>query len=890
MSLSERQSGPGSRLLFVTWFLLVLACCVAIVLGMRAWNTSPLVDVVVRMSTTTHGNVQLFTRVEGGYTEKRSVTLALVGDGLAHDYATRLSGLSAPGAFRIDPGSSTGQVALHWIDLAFLGEVRRLEGPALRKAVRPLNDLISEDHGTDGMSFRSQGSDPFMEVLLPDAIVQGNKILQHRGLLLALSGLIGLATLLWLARSRLRTAAARGPGVKALAVFVIATSLGLGMMAALQTGCDGLCSPEGAGYGAALLLAALAMAVVGAAIVQALGLGAARTRIRIFLWIAVGQTALIVYVFLRSALHAFIPFLPVGAVELALLVVAAALYLWRGLPRPWFHRTPRQVVWLSVELALLVVVCLVVADRELPRLVMLSSDPDIHAYLARQLEVLGGIPWRGEAAFNYPAGTAAIGFIWTKLSLLDVRNAVTALPLLQSFLAALMLGEALSLRIRQIPARLLLLLTTLGVTAAGLLIPLYTNYSHMEGAGRQIAIATAAVIPALLLSGGNARTGADRRIAVVLLGSLFALGVLNPISAVVPIILAIAYMLYVAAAHRRISWWLAALLVLPVFLLLDPYYFHLATGSGPSELKITVDDAKVIKTVPEVLSAWGHYIGHPVRFLNDGLAMGPGQGAPMFAVFLAAILALRMALKPMIRVNRSALLAIGLAVLALFAADGLFAALRDDRRFYLLAPYYAFTLGQLKILLITALAASTILVGRVKGLRLPALAIMSLLMVLMVRIGMHSTQRYALEPRVGYCGSLGCVSADDIEVMRHFERMSTRPGAAPSSPGRVLVPNSVHDTPNEDWVFPVAGARALPFFDVPPVAFFYYQGDVDYTTENYKAHVCRRFDRDWLKRQGVAYVFLPSVRGAACMSNMELLPVTEEIIIQRGNSYLLRLR
>lgn len=878
-------------MLVVAWLLLALACGVAIVHGTRVWSAPPSVDVVVRMSTTTHGNGQMFTRAEDGYSEQRSVTLALVGDGLAHDYATRLSGLAAPGAFRIDPGSSTGRVTLHWIDVGSLRGSIRLQGPALRQAVRPLKELV-QDGGAGGLSFRSQGTDPFMEVALPAAVLQDHQHRQRRGLLLAVSGLAGLLVLLWLARFRLRTAAARGPGLRAAVMFALATILGLAMLAALRTGCDGLCSPDGVRYGAALLLAALAMGVVGAAIVQAMGLGAARSKVRLFLWIVVGQTALILYVFVRSALHAVVPFLPLGAAELAILVVAAAAYLWttRALaPRP---ARPRYGAWPAVELALLGVVCLVVADRELPRLVMLSSDPDTHAYLARQLERLGGIPWQGELAFNYPAGSAAMGFIWARLSLLDVRNAMSALPLLQSFLAALLLGEALALRVRPIPDRLLVLLTTLGVTAAGFLIPLYVNFSHMEGTGRQIAIASAAVVPALLLAGNMARADADRRMAAFLLASLFTLAVLNPISIVVPVILAIAYALYLAFAQRRINgWWVAALLACPLLLLLDPYYFYLITGSAASASKVTVNEAMPVKDVAEILVAWRrHHVSQPLGFLLDSRAMARGQAAPMFAVFLVSLFALRMLLKPTIRTNRTALLAIALAVLALAAADGLFAALRDDRRFYLLAPYYAFTLAQLKILLVTALAGSVIVLGSTRRLRPHLLAVLALVMVLIVYLGMRSTQKFALVPRADYCGSLGCVSADDIVVMRRFEQIIRSDGQLVAGSARVLVPNSVHDTRNEDWVFPVSGARALPFYDVPPVAFFYYQGDDDYTTENYKAHVCRQFDRDWLKRQQVAYVFLPSNRESACMKDMERLPMTEQVVIQQGTSYLLKLR
>lgn len=871
------------------WLLLAAGCCVAIAHGTRAWKTLPAVDAVVRMSTTLSGKGQFFPLASKGYTEQTSISFPLLDDGQPHEYSARLSGLVAPGAFRLDPGSGRGRVVLHSVRIESRQGNVQLEGASLRQAVRPLNHLTAES--TEGpLSLRSEGTDPYMEVAIPSSLFKRHHVYRVRGALVALAGAAILFLLAWLARSRLRALVDTGIHRNNSALFGVTAIGTLALLGMLGTGCAGLCSVNGLQYGSALLMAAAALAVLGAASLRILGIGDRRGS-RVFLWIATGQLVLVLYVYLRSALHAAVPVAPLSAIEPAILVVAALAYLWTTRRHPPRHATPRQAGWLVIELALLGVICVVVADRELPRLLMLSSDPDTHAYLARQVELRGAIPWHGEAVFGYPGGTAVLGFIWAKLSLLDVRNSVTALPLLQSFFSALMLGEALALRTRSLRVRLLVMLTTLGITAAGFLIPLYVNYSHMEGAGRQMAIATATILPALLLSGGAAGDR-DGRMAVILLASLFMLAVLNPVSVVVPIILGIAWVVYRAVAIHRVNWWLLAIVALPALLLVDPYYFQLITDPGSTNPKITINEAMQVKTTPQVLTAWwGHHVAHPLRFLLDSRAISPGQAAPMFAVLLAVIVAMRLALKPAIRIRGAALLATVLLVLALMAADGLFAALRDDRRFYLLAPYYAFTLGQFKILLVTAMAGGVILLGRTRGLGVRTLAIPGVLLILLVRFGMHETQHYALEPRADYCGSLGCATPDDIEVMTRFSRMIRQPkGAALTSLPRVLVPNSVHDTRNEDWVFPVAGARALPFYDVPPVAFFYYQGDDDYTTEAYKTHVCRQFDRNWLAAQGVGYVFLPSNRDAACLDGMEQLPATEEVLVRSGNSYLLRLR
>src|SRR5690606_6102572 len=185
--------------------------------------------------------------------------------------------------------------------------------------------------------------------------------------------------------------------------------------------------------------------------------------------------------------------------------------------------------------------------------------------------------------------------------------------------------------------------------------------------------------------------------------------------------------------------------------------------------KITISDRMQVKSVHQILMEWrDHHAANALHFLPGRWTMGPGQAVPMFGALLATIVALRLMLRSSVRVSASTLLAIGLIVLALVAAEGLFWALRDDSRVYLLAPYYAFTLAQFKILLVTGMAGGIILLGRARRLKPLKLTIPAILLILLVRLGMHETQRFALEPRADYFGSLGCASPDDIAVMTRF--------------------------------------------------------------------------------------------------------------------------
>lgn len=859
---------------------------VAGVVGANLHNHPGTVEVGFRMAVATAGGGQAFTRERDGYTEENSARFDLDHSGGTRAYSVALEPDAPLQAIRLDPGAGAGSVRIDSIDFTWQGKKARLEGEALGKAIRALTQLDSAASGT-GVSFESIGDDPFLEIAVPDTIADAMEFRAHAGLGLVVAALLGLSWLAWSIRRSLFDLVRRGlagGGWRLLAVTAVA---GLLLLSSLGVGCDGVCSPRGVGYGGLLLLASLAMAAIGQLVLRGLGIDSATGRPRLFLSLLCGQAVLVLYIAARSVIHAWIPVLPITAVELVMLAAAAVACLvlaQRRFPVP--HRLwGTSDGWLMVELALLAVVCVVIGDRELPRLLMLSSDPDTHAYFARQLELGGGVPWHGGDVFHYPMGTAALGFAWAKLAFLDIRNAVTALPLLQAFLAALVVAEGFSLRIHRNRIVLLLFLAGIGITAAGLLVPLYSNYAHMEGAGRQMAIATLALAPALLLS---RRTGGDLAIAVLMLLALFVLALLNPINVVVPLILLATYGMHQSVVRPRIGWWMAVPAALVPLLLLDPYYFSLILGDGAPESRFSIDAALSAKPASQIATQWLARVNRgPQDFFIGNVRLLPAQ-TPMFIAIVSILLPILWALRnwPFPKVVVGVGLAM-LALLSLWAADALFDALVDDRRFYLLSPYYWLSLAQLKILLITALFLAVLFVGHMRRLPATALMVFSLLAVIGTTVAMRRTQTIMEGPRVDYCGSLGCMEPDDLAVLEQFETMY-RDGKLVE--GRILLPNSRHKAHREAWIFPVAAARATPFFDVPRVAFFYYQGDPDFTTDNYVTHICERFDRQWLRDQNIAYVFLPLRRGAACVEGITDLPRTERILARQGDSMILELR
>lgn len=836
-------------------------------------------EATFRMAATTSGPGQVFIQEAGEYTEAASVRFDPIGDGRMHDYAVLLVLRHPLRAMRLDPGTSKGTLTIRSVAFSWRGYDITLEDDALRQAIRPLKQLEMLPGG-EGVSFRSTGGDPFLAISVPAALTERMARRMHAGTGLLLMALVGISVLCWRTRHVIRAGVRRAAARGHWSLFSLVVVLALAVLAATGRGCDGLCSPRGIGFGTLLLLAALAMAAMGRGLLRALRVDPADGRPRLFLSLVSGQALLVVYIAVRSLIHARIPALPVTAAELLVLAGAAGAWAAQDLFRISSGRR-----WLLLELALLAVVCMVIGDRELPRLVMLSSDPDTHAYFARLFEIKGGVPWWGGDATHYPMGTGALGLAWAQLSFLDVRNAVTALPLMQAFLAALLLAEGFALRVHGVRLVLLLFLAALALTAAAFLLPLYANYAHMEGAGRQMAIATLALVPAVLVS---RRSGNGLAVATLMLLSLFLLAVLNPINVVVPMILLAGYGLHRLTVRRRVELWILVPFALLVMLLLDPYYFALITGRGTPDSRFTVDAALAAKPASLVLAQWSAGLARgPLEFLVGNARFLPAQ-APWFAPVAVALLAVLWWLRRWsLRSVARATVVILLMLASLWAADALFDVLLDDRRFYLLAPYYWLALGQLKILLVTGLVLATLVAGHLRGVREGMLLAFAALAVATIGWALHSTQPMMDRSRVDYCGSLGCIEPDDISTLRGFEALAR---AGKLSPGRVLLPNSRHEAHREQWIFPVTAARALPFFDVPAPAFYYYQGDPDFTTENYVRHVCSRFDESWLSEQGVAYVFLPARRDSACLAGMETLVQSRRVIVRHGNSMILELR
>lgn len=700
-----------------------------------------------------------------------------------------------------------------------------------------------------------------------------------------------------------RLPSARRWGQSLLLLFVVA-GLALELLAWLGVGCDPLyCHLLGYRLGFRLFWGCLAFAVVGEAVFDRRLLNVRGAGLGLFTLLGLGLVTLMLYVYLRSMFNHLALDIPISRAEIyGLLVVSMAWIVWRerrlaaGLADSGLRGR-----WNVFALVLLLLLCVVIADRELPRAVLLSSDPDFHAFFGKQVERLGGVPFAqqqwGGAPFNYPAGSGVILFLWKKFTGLDQVNLLTVLPLLFSYLAGWLVVERLPLAADKPVYKAMLLVVVLALVSAGFLFPLYPPFAHMESSARQMSILFGALLVSLLVGGLGAappgQVAALRWLAPAVV--LFVLLILNPANIAIPgVILAALFALEAYRGRWRFD---LALVFVAGFALtvMEPFYQGLMGMVRQVRTDTVVYDASlVVKDLPRIVADTLSILsGEVPRFFHELMVLfsedSPYYFLSLFAFYLVCLLPF---LSKSRQEVRAAAVFLGVMGVSLYLVYGLSNALRDDRRFFLLAPYIFFNLTQYKALLLTAMAGMVLVQAMNRSWHWVWVLLLCAVVFLPQKMLIRSSQDMFLDARQSYCGSLGCLPDDDQRLLAEIHRLlkeGALTGTGPAMP-KVLLPNSVAKMALETWIFPVSSARVFPFHEELPAAFYYYQGDAEYGTASYLERVCQRLDRAWLKSKGIAYVYLPSERKEACLAGMEDLVRTEQVVLRVGGAYLLKLQ
>jgi hypothetical protein len=886
--------------------LIGLALCglLLLTLGSQLWGPTFTVELTLDMAVTTSvDGGQVFIQTESGYSEGHSIRLQLVPDGSRHKYDVKIRGDLWARHLRFDPGAAPGEIRIYGYELTSGDGLFVYQPSELTNKILPLNQLedLSVEHGIASM--KSVGADPQFGIKIPFKIFRWLVYKTALGVLLSLAGisLLIVSYRIWKKQAKLEARAEIRKSLLAWAALMfLAAHLALTVPGA---GCDDLaCSVRGFRFGSQIFLAGIFCACIGAAFLRVIcGRTDEQKRTpRFFFSLVVGQAFLVLYVYLRSAQNFYFYNLPITGFDFALLVAIAAAYLcwrWRD-TRSVSDAYERGSNWLLVELALFAALSMIVADRELPRFMMLSTDPDIHAFLAKQVERFGSIPraqgYWGEDGFNYPAGSPALTYVWAKLSWLNVRNSLAALILLQTFLVATLIGESvIASRKGGISQYITVQTILLAVMGAGFLISFYDPFSHMEGGGRQMAFAYVAAIVIVLMRLYVHEIEKNRGGDWLLLLFLFVLAVLNPANAIFPVALITAFAVYETMRTRKIPWRVLIPACFVLVILLDPYFLSMVTGSSHGMDKLDVSPDLILKSKAQILAGWiSSYTVMANWSWVPFLSFLPWQHYPNFGLIFASFVFFYYFLREQKWSLSGAAITGGtvLACLCLLAL-GLFWALQDDRRYYLLYPYFVMGLAYYKIVAVLFLVAMIVLSMMARQISKGWIVLVALCLICFVGLTMRLTQPMQFEPRERFCEEGQCVAADDVAVLEQLQSMMNSPEflAAKSSGARILVPNAVVQMGRERWAFPVGSGRILPFFNTLPVAFYYLQADPSFTTDNYVSRVCEKFDRDWLLSEKIEYVLIPSQGNGACVAGLESLVKTDRVVIKVGGSYLIKL-
>ena len=863
---------PGARWQELLAFVL-MAVCVAVLYN--ALRPQPLLlEIDARVETSAVG--QVFYSRDGAYSEDRSERFELE---LGQRKVYRVSILGKlPRTVRLDLGDAPGDITLYRVEFHRGNQAVALDPGALARVIQPLSGVEIGQVG-DGLSIASLDTDPHFAVPVPDELRSWG----WGGITLVSLALLGLIAIAWLRRSRIRSLAEMvsrvRPGVLWPVVGVIGTFLILRLTGVSLSG-DRPFQSLLAGSG--LMLAITAFAVVGLAALRAgkrsparLGLGFAGNAI-------LGQAILFLYIYVRSLPGAFGLSLPVTGLEILILVVACGIYLVRrGHVQPW---TSTGIGLTALPVAVLFVLCVVVADRELPRLVMLSSDPDAHAFFARQVMHFGGVPWQqggwGEDSLNYPAGTGVLIAAWSWISRLDVRDAASALGFLSYCLAALALAHQASHRARG-SIRVGAALMALALLFAAYMMPLHMNYVHMEGLGRVVAFGFLASVGCLVLA--VCRRALEPVRAALALGVLmFVLVCLNPVNLAAAGLMVGAGVVWSLAGKR---WREGLALVLSLtgvaLVVVDPYFFSMMTGRSAVE-KVALEGFDTIPVLEGVRAGFADLLARPAFYLGAAMEIFPGARRPPSILLMSALVVTWCVLRrqglwrPLACVCAVVMVAaVALAISQQFSTD---------KRFFLLAPYLPVALAQAKILLVMSLSIAIVTKTAVRR-HLAFAAVLGAVLVCASALVIRPGANFFLAPKHDYCGGVECPVPDDVAVLSQFREHLLTQGIDPNaSEDRLLIANRVIRMGRELWLFPSGGGRLAPHSEVGPVAFFYFQGDPDYTTHNYVSHVCERFDIPWLREQKVRYVLVPATEGEWCIHDVDSLVQRWETVAVSGNA------
>lgn len=658
-------------------------------------------------------------------------------------------------------------------------------------------------------------------------------------------------------------------------------------------------------YGAAASIVAtmLFLSILGRAILLSLGKGIYYST-GFFVSVFVGQALLAAYFLIRSAINEYVYYLPVGLFEVLLLTTCCVTFLFVRSRKSLYefsrqYFTTIDLLYLSLFFLAIVGVC----EYEIPRLVMLSSDPDQHAFFASQIKNFGTVPFSqfnwGSLPLMYPSGTGILGWEWTAVSGLDARDIVTLLPTLQFFIGVFMILESISLPTKDTAKQLYM-----GLGACLLMVYVFpygfdSAHYHQEGTGRLMSIAFYAWLMVLLTWAPGMKSQQPLSInspigLIIIISIVGAFSILiNPVNGFYYYAISsfVFVLMYKGCIKKQML--VVFIPIVSTIFFLDPYYSKFLFFSNSVEVSGELASKQSVGNIGEIIESYWRdlKLSRPYEFFKFDYL--PGKNS--FVIILLMYVGISLVVgKREIREFKPLFLALLSGWLVFVILAPLFVTLSQAGPARLLAPYFSYSTFQylfvIVIFLFISLLSGVYNKNWTTGKNYFTLLVFMTAMALIAKQG----DVFNRSARIGYCGSIGCVTENDLRVVQfmesYFKDKNKSYAEHNYQVGKILLPNMVLTLGGEKWLFPTGASRMLPFYDLPPVAFFYFQGDEEFSFDNYNKYVCESFNIDWLQGKNVKYMFVPEQLLESCVANLENIIATNVVVFSSGKSIFLEFK
>ncbi|NMC63884.1 MAG: hypothetical protein GYA55_12040 [SAR324 cluster bacterium] len=626
--------------------------------------------------------------------------------------------------------------------------------------------------------------------------------------------------------------------------------------------------------------------------------------------LATGQVILASWLYIRSFLNHFIFHIPFSLLDPAIplvlfIVIATRNKEWSTLKSAL--RDTRSQSFFSLSLLLIAFVCL----RELPREIMLSSDPDLHSFFTIQIYKFRTIPFQQEAwgplPFGYPAGFPILVYMWSSLSGLSVLNSVQVMPFLQTSFA--LLGAVSFISALQKNSTALQFIVSATVVLGFWLVALPFGFNivffHLEGSGRSSSLLLLFNITAILIliiRTWKIRPNYALGAIALLAANMAILTLINPVNILLPglfVTLVISALVYQSFKQKQkpltLLLSISPLLLSLALTLSDPYFFGLIDGRAIVQDNPMDEVSSHIEIKQKAIQYFSTLMNDSYGSFTELFSFTSIPQLRSFSIYITLFVLIIftgiLSARSKDKFVPTLIIALFPAVTAAFylALAPFLSVLPPGKGLYLLGPYF-FNLCHQALFLWTSVALSFLMIHFCSINTLFILPFIITLAYLPT-----DSSRVNLQPRYNYCGSMGCVSDDDKTILQQIETfsqlkvteaLSSQHKAVP----KILILNIISRTNGEEWLFPFGAARILPLYNTMPLAFYYNQGNQSYSFQSYQKHVCPRFDKQWLRNRNIRFAFLPSDVGPVCLGALaDIAQKKENVIFESGKAKFIKL-